>query len=124
MPAEPGIDGAVSGFPEHLKERKDFLKVAAAGKKISRPGLVLQALEKRESSQIRVGFTVTKKIGKAVIRNRVKRRLRAVVRDILAQQAICGGDLVLIGRAATRLRPYNDLRHDFLQALKKAGMAQ
>ena len=70
---------------------------------------------------MRVGFTVTKKIGNAVVRNRMKRRLRALVRDILPVAGIRGADHVLIGRAAGIGRPYADLQAGLVKALRKVA---
>ena len=60
----------------------------------------------------RVGYTASRKVGNAVQRNRSRRRLRAVVNDVLAARAIPGRDYVLIARAATAGRPYDDLLPD------------
>ena len=57
---------------------------------------------------MRVGFTVTKKIGGAVVRNRMKRRFRALAREIVPAKGFAGADHVMIGRAnghRARLRP-------------------
>jgi ribonuclease P protein component len=67
----------------------------------------------------RVGFTVTKKIGGAVVRNRMKRRLRALARDILPTGGFAGADHVLIGRAGGLERDYSLLRQDLTRALAK-----
>ena len=65
---------------ERLRRRREFLAVGR-GRRISRPGFVLQALQVAEAGRPpRFGFTVTKKIGNAVVRNRIRRRLREVVR--------------------------------------------
>ena len=88
---------------ERLKQRADFL-AAAAGAKASgaRPAaaFVLQARERGDAAPSRFGFTVSKKVGNAVERNRVRRRLREIVRRSAALPRAAGHDYVLIGRRA------------------------
>ena len=67
----------------------------------------------------RVGFTVTKKIGGAVVRNRMKRRLRALAREILTERGVAGADHVLIGRAGGIERDFVTLRQELERALDK-----
>jgi ribonuclease P protein component len=107
---------------ERLKRRAEFLRVAAKGRKAATHGLVLQALHRDDQGPARIGFTVTKKIGNAVVRNRTRRRLKEAARLELASNQITGVDLVLIGREATRGRQFPDLRDDFRRALRKAGV--
>ncbi len=66
-----------------------------------------------------IGFTASKKVGNAVARNRAKRRLRAVVAEVIPGYAVGGRDYVLIGRKATLRRPYADLLADLKQALRR-----
>jgi ribonuclease P protein component len=87
------------------------------------PGLVLQALPRGDTGPARLGFTVTKKIGNAVIRNRTRRRLKEAARLVLAEQPLAGVDLVLIGRAGTAGRDFATLQSDVRRALAKAGVA-
>lgn len=70
---------------------------------------------------MRVGFTVTKKIGNSVVRNRCKRRLRALAREVLAQRGIAGADHVLIGRDHTPNRDFAVMRADLEAALARAS---
>ncbi|MEE9300304.1 MAG: ribonuclease P protein component [Alphaproteobacteria bacterium] len=111
-----------------LKRRAEFLRIAQGCRKWAVPGLVLQALPtnfgKGEASRsaegrIRVGFTVSRKVGTAVERNRAKRRLRAVANRVMPQRAKQGYDYVLIGRRGTLTRPFNDLVTDLETALKR-----
>ena len=109
-------------MPERLKRRAEFLRVAAKGRKAPVPGLVLQALARVDDGPARLGFTVTKKVGNAVIRNRTRRRLKEAARLLLRDRAVAGVDLVLIGRDATRGRPFAALIEDFARALDKVGL--
>jgi ribonuclease P protein component len=68
---------------------------------------------------MRVGFTVTKKIGNAVVRNRMKRRFRALVREVVPVHGISGADHVMVGRAAGIEREFAKLRQDLAGALDK-----
>lgn len=107
-----------------LKRRGDFLRVARLGRKWAAPGLVLQAHRRPDAgtqndAAARVGFTVTRKVGNAVVRNRARRRLRAAAAEVLPAHAETGMDLVLIGRAGTLNRPYPLLVADLERALRK-----
>jgi ribonuclease P protein component len=105
-----------------LKTRPEFLLVAGKGRKWTTPGLILQARRREtgaaEAQAIRVGFTVSRKVGGAVERNRAKRRLRALAHERLPQGGRAGTDYVLIGRQATIGRPFDLLRQDLDQALQ------
>ncbi|MEX0582107.1 MAG: ribonuclease P protein component [Sneathiella sp.] len=105
---------------ERLKKRADFLRVASVRRKWAAPGMVLQAGRSRAEG-IRVGFTVTKKVGNAVMRNRIKRRLRAVAQEIIPIYAENGWDFVLIGRNTTKDRKFEDLKLDLRTSLGKVG---
>jgi len=84
------------------------------------PGFVLLVRERADDdATVRVGFTVTKKIGNAVVRNRMKRRFRALVRDIFPDHAIPGADHVLIGRSSGIERAYATLASELKHALAK-----
>jgi ribonuclease P protein component len=105
-----------------LKTRADFLRVAAERRRAVRPGFVLQAAPNPLTSGIatvRVGFTASRKVGNAVLRNRAKRRLRAVAAAVLARDGRQGTDYVLIARAETGGRPYAQLLSDLEAALRQ-----
>ncbi len=108
--------------PGRLKRRAEFLRVAAKGRKVPVHGLVLQALARDDGDPVRLGFTVTKKVGNAVIRNRTRRRLKEAARLVLRENPALGADLVLIGRDATRGRTFSVLMDDVARALDKAGV--
>ncbi len=127
-----------------LKKRSEFLRVAASGRKWVTPGLILQARRrdpeprgqeepqtppagaKRQGgrnvpseTQIRVGYTTSRKVGPAVDRNRARRRLRAAVAEVLPQAGQPGTDYVVIGRKATLKRAYPDLVADLKGAVER-----
>lgn len=104
-----------------LKKRSQFLAAAAKARKAPMPGLVLQTLRREDDDVARVGFTVTKKVGNSVVRNRTRRRLREAIRVVERETELKGVDLVLIGRDKTRRRVFSDLVEDVRQALKKTG---
>ncbi len=108
--------------PLRLKRRAEFLEVAGKGRKAPMPGLVLQALTRAEPAPLRLGFTVTKKVGNAVVRNRTRRRLQEAARVLLTRMPVHGVDLVLIGRAGTNKRTFIELQSDIRRAMKKLGV--
>ena len=108
--------------PQRLKRRAEFLRVASKGRKAPMPGVVLQALKRDDDAPARIGFTVTKKVGNAVIRNRTRRRLKEATRLLLDQSGLSGVDLVLIGRDGTRKRNFLTLQDDIVRAMTKAGV--
>ena len=108
--------------PLRLKRRAEFLSAASKGRKAAVHGLVLQALARNDDGPTRIGFTVTKKVGNAVVRNRTRRRLKEAARLLLRDRTLGAVDLVLIGRDATRGRPFADLMDDLSRALSKAGV--
>jgi ribonuclease P protein component len=86
------------------------------------PGFVLQVRARDDGSDAkRFGVTVTKKIGNAVVRNRMKRRFRALAREFLPTAGIAGADHVLIGRAGGVERDFSLLREELASALAKAA---
>ena len=112
---------------ERLRRRADFL-AAATGVRASAACFVLQARTRGDTGPVRVGFTVSRKVGNAVVRNRVRRRLREVVR--LAQKTNTsalmqrGTDYVLIGRRAALEAAIDRLAADLAGALDQVHRRQ
>ncbi|MFC0683395.1 ribonuclease P protein component [Novosphingobium clariflavum] len=101
-----------------MTRRADFV-AANGGLRVARPGFVLLARPNGGQGQ-RAGITVTKKIGNAVVRNRMKRRFRALLRELLAGHGLADTDHVLIGREGGVERDFALLREELLAALARA----
>jgi ribonuclease P protein component len=104
-----------------LKKRSDFLRLKDAGKKWVSPTVIVQ-MGTGESEGIRYGITATKTLGNAVVRNRVKRRLRAAANKVLADKTQ-KVDLVLIGRSETATCEFDRLVRDLTWCLKRLEVA-
>jgi len=104
-----------------LSKRADFV-AANAGRRATTPGFVLLVRDREDSNpQMRVGFTVTKKIGGAVVRNRMKRRFRALARELVPAKGVPGADHVMIGRSKGIERDFGLLRSELAGALDRLG---
>ncbi|WP_417482307.1 ribonuclease P protein component [Maricaulis sp.] len=101
---------------DRLKKRREFLH-CAQGKKAVRSGVVIQARQRDGALRLGLGFTATKKVGNAVVRNRVKRRLREAARLLLPLHGRPGFDYVFIARATTADRAWPRLLQDVESAL-------
>src|SRR4029079_415863 len=102
-----------------IRKLADFL-AANGGRRVPTPGFILLVRDRRDSDPtMRVGFTVTKKIGGAVVRNRMKRRFRALAREIVAAEGFPGSDHVMIGRDKGVERDFDLLRSELNGALDK-----
>jgi ribonuclease P protein component len=112
--AKKGVVGAV----ERLKRRREFL-AAATGASVSTPGFIIQERPRGDCGPARVGFTVSRKVGGAVERNRLRRQLKELVRLSATTGLNAGSDYVLIGRRAGLEIPFVKLTVDFAGALKR-----
>ena len=104
---------------DRIRQRADFL-AAAGGAKTSAPAFILQGRERPDPGPVRVGFTVSRKVGSATERNRVRRRLREVVRLSAAETVMrphC--DYVIIGRRTALDRSFNLMQDDLRSALTR-----
>lgn len=101
-----------------IRKRADFL-AANRGIRVARPGFVLLAHPNGERGK-RFGVTVTKKIGNAVVRNRMKRRFRELLRAALPVEGLPDHDHVLIGREGGIERDFEKLRAELAEALARA----
>jgi ribonuclease P protein component len=103
---------------ERLKQRADFL-AAAGALKVPSAGFVLQARDRSDQDPARIGFTVSRKVGNAVERNRVRRRLREIVRLQSRGALRPGHDYVLIGRRTALSAAFSDLAADYDRAIAR-----
>jgi ribonuclease P protein component len=101
---------------DRLRQRADFLAVAD-GMRANGPAFVLQRRERQDLGPIRIGFTVTKKHGTATERNRIRRRLRALVIQLDPLSMRPHSDYVLVGRRAALSRDFSTLLDDLKGAL-------
>ncbi|HXC74198.1 MAG TPA: ribonuclease P protein component [Sphingomicrobium sp.] len=102
-----------------MRKRADFL-AANGGRRVPTPGFILLVRDRKDSDpSMRVGFTVTKKIGGAVVRNRMKRRFRALAREIVPARGFPGSDHVMIGRDKGVERDFGLLRVELADALDR-----
>lgn len=107
-----------------IAARRDFL-AANSAKRAATPAFVLLVRQRGDPSPaMRAGFTVTKKIGNAVVRNRIKRRLRALVRQVLPVAGSPGADHILIGRTDALVRDFAVLALDLEGALNRCGVTR
>jgi len=106
-----------------LTRRVDFQRLTRKGARQAMPGVVLQTMVRPESNSkvCRVGFTVSKKVGGAVQRNRAKRRLRAAAAEVI-ENLQPGRDIVLVGRKATLTGTWDSLLADVRQACVELGV--
>lgn len=123
--ADDSVDKEFTGAPELtgapvvMRQRADFL-AANGGLRVGTPAFVLLVKPRDDgSAQRRIGYTVTKKTGNAVVRNRIKRRFRALVRHVLGDHGVAGADHVLIGRGEATTREFAAMQADLVRALER-----
>ena len=102
-----------------ITKRSDFL-AANRGKRYATPGFVLLVFDRRDDDPAkRLGITITKKVGNAVVRNRMRRRFRELAMEMLGELGKAGADHILIGRDGGIERNFGDLRAEMAKALGK-----
>lgn len=105
--------------PARLRKRAEFLAVRRGEKRRGRLFL-LETLDRGDDAPARVGYTVTKKVGNAVVRNRIRRRLREAVRVDAAGDMARGSDYVIVGRQEVLAAPFAEIRNELSRRLRKA----
>ena len=116
--------GAAPAAPARLRKRAEFLHVAKGGRRHT-PLFSLQANDRIDSAVApgapRFGLTVTKKTGCAVVRNRLRRRLRAAIADLSAPRGEPGADYVVVARAEMLRAPFETLKTELAAAIARVG---
>jgi ribonuclease P protein component len=103
---------------DRLRQRADFIAVAN-GPRMNSPAFIVQSRRRDDDDPVRVGFTVTKKNGNAPQRNRIRRRLRELVKRVDAISMRPHSDYVLVGRRAALNRDFNVMLDDLRSALQR-----
>ena len=104
-----------------LKKDSDFRKVYKHGKSFANKYLVLYILNNK-SENSRIGISVSKKVGKAIIRNKVRRRIKEAYRVNIDENVKCGYDIVFIARVAIKDADYKDIEKSIKHLVKKSGL--
>ena len=105
--------------PTRLRKREEFLAVRRGEKRRGR-FFLLEVLDRGNEDAPRVGFTVTKKVGNAAVRNRIRRRLREAVRVHAAGDMQRGKDYVIVGREELLAAPFAEIKTELSRRLRKA----
>jgi ribonuclease P protein component len=113
----PATGKPVGQNPERLLKRAEFLAVRRGEKRRGRFFLV-EVLDRGDGGVPRVGYTVTKKVGNAVVRNRVRRRLKEAVRVHAADDMVPGNDYVIVGRDDALRAPFGQLKAELSRRLR------
>ncbi|MEP9377559.1 ribonuclease P protein component [Aquabacter sp. CN5-332] len=103
---------------DRLRKRRDFL-AAAKAEKAGVASFLLQGRDRRDEGDVRLGFTVTKKVGNAVVRNRIRRRMREVARAVMPASGRTGYDYVMVARPHALHAAYPDLVRDLERAISR-----
>lgn len=119
--ANPLLMGMKKAY--RLKSRLAFQSVYTHGRSVANLAAVLHALKQEAGAPTRVGFAAGRRLGKAVVRNRVKRRLRECVR-LLWPRVRPGYHIVVIGRQAAVEMPFPELRQKVEELFERAGLLQ
>jgi ribonuclease P protein component len=103
---------------ERLTKRSEFLNVAKTGERYVTPAFIIQMVRRSPEGPVRYGITASRKVGGAVERNRAKRRLRALLKLVLAPQDHSGIDYVFIARQEILKRNFSLMAQELEKGLK------
>lgn len=103
--------------PQRLRKRAEFLAVRAGEKRRGRLFL-LEALARKDDGAPRIGVTVTKKVGNAVVRNRIRRRIKEAVRVHAADDMSPGNDYVIVARRDVLAAPFSTLKAELARRIR------
>ena len=107
---------------ESLKKNKEFKKVYNNGKSYVSRNLVLYVLKTPEKDFNKYGLSVSKKVGNAVVRNKLKRRIREIIREFEKNKGFKAYDIVFIARNPVAELDYHELKRDIKKLYKKASL--
>ena len=103
---------------ERLRKRSEFLAVSKTGERLVTPAFIIQVYYRASEGSFRYGITASRKVGGAVERNRAKRRLRALLKELLPQVACPGADYVFIARKEILRRDFSLMKQELCHAVK------
>lgn len=104
---------------ESLKKNREFKKVYENGRSYATRNLVIYQLNYKKGKKNRYGLSVSKKIGNAVVRNKLKRRLREIIREIEKKEDFKGYDIIFIARNSVVGLDYHHLKKDVKKLYRK-----
>ena len=119
----PATGTPAPAAPERLRKRGEFLAVRRGEKRRGR-FFLLEVLDRGDGGAARIGFTVTKKVGNAVVRNRIRRRLKEAVRVHAAGDMAPGSDYVIVGREDILAAPFAEIAAELSRRMRGARQDQ
>ena len=108
-------------FSEPLKNNRDFLRAYNRGKNSASPLFVVYARQNKNGKRNRIGITVSTKIGKAVVRNHIRRRVREIYR-LHELEFNCGYDIVIVARQKSRFAEFAEMEKDIIELSSRLGL--
>lgn len=119
----PATGKPAPAAPQRLRKRGEFLAVRRGEKRRGR-FFLMEVLDRGDGGAARVGFTVTKKVGNAVVRNRIRRRLKEALRVHAAGDMVPGSDYVIVGREDILAAPFAEIAAELTRRMRGARQDQ